>query len=450
MKKIAIAAVLMLLAMVPLGRGEHLWSLFEQALYSEFSLGKGAAAWGMGGTALALPGDPFVSSWNPAGLADLTRPWLAFSFSADKLNNSPGERHFSFPMYGRAAIGIIQERASKASGQSVEFISMSLPLTIFRHRVVLQLSRRRQESFSAGLDYGYQYTYRTYYSFDYDYRYKLDGSGGFDLYALSLASEVVRGVRVGVNIQYWTNGFRSTAEESYEYRLQNYYGGDLAWRDDFSDSVDFRISGFSLDAGILINLGTRIQAGLVFRSGCTAGLDFSNSASFRNGQTGLTSENDVSGSGKIKLPPSVGMGFSYRPSRNTILAADLGLTFWSKGRLLDYRRASSGGAVPEPRDYAFPSMRLTEVIGQKDTLHFHGGMEHRFRMGAVELPLRFGLFLDEHYYFSDSGSAVKTFGYSLGFGFRWRQVALDAAWVKSTSESRFGRDLLRASMAYGF
>ncbi|MDH4271235.1 MAG: hypothetical protein OEW18_04585 [Candidatus Aminicenantes bacterium] len=449
LKKI-LTTLFLIVCLVPLVRGERITTLFEQSFYSGLALGKGARTWGMGGTSLAVPSDVLPSSWNPAGLSSLSRPALSLSFSQESLNLKTQDGKSTTPFYGTTASMSIRENESGLNGRGVDFAAFAFPLRVSRFRMVAQFSYSRQVPYSFAIDYGYQYRYQSYYRFDYDYRYNANPSGGLDLLTLSLATELFRGIRVGFHIHRWSNGFTFPSREFYDYSFENYFGWTGEWTEEFGDRVELNISGFSLDVGALVNLGNRFFAGLVFRTGCRASLQYTNTAEYRNSYSGEEMTHSVSGAGKISLPASFGVGASVQAFPNMLLAVDYVRTLWSRAQIWDYVRASSGTDSPQPRDYTFPSLRPPEVVGQRDTSQLHGGMEYILRIGAVSLPLRWGLFYDEHYFYGDSGEKVVSTGYTLGLGLRWHGAAIDAAWIKGVSRSRFVRNSLRVSFSLGF
>jgi hypothetical protein len=131
------------------------------------------------------------------------------------------------------------------------------------------------------------------------------------------------------------------------------------------------------------------------------------------------------------------------------LSADYVRTFWSRARIRDYVRAPSGGALPDAADFNYPGLTRPDAVSQKDTDHLHAGAEVTLRLGPLSLPLRTGVFVDGHYFYSARGTAVRTIGYALGFGLRWRRTAFDAAWVRGFPNDRCAQDALKVSCSYG-
>jgi long-subunit fatty acid transport protein len=450
MSKKILAIFFLIVGLVPLVWAQRMTPILEQVIYGDLALGKEARIWGMGGASLAVPSDALPSSWNPAGLASLSRPAAYLSFSQESLSPKTREDRSASPFYGTTASVSIRELESSLNGRALDFAAFALPLKISGFRLAAQLSYSRQVPYSFDIDCAYQYRYQSYYRFDYDYQYKASPTGGFDLLTLSLAAEVFRGVSVGFHIHRWSNGFDFQGQESYQYSIENYFGWSGEWTEEYGDRCEFKISGLSLDVGILFNFSHRLFAGLVFRSGCRTHLQFSNNAEYRNSHSGEDFNQTGSGAGEISFPASIGLGVSIHAAKNLLLAADYVRTLWSRARIRDYVRTSSGPDSPEPRDYTFPSMTPPEIVGQKDASQLHGGVEYVSRIGSVGVPLRCGFFFDEHYFYGDSGEKVTSAGYTLGLGLRWNNVAIDTAWVKAASRSRFVRNSLRVSLSLGF
>jgi len=420
-------------------RAEHINVLFDQAFYGRLYLGEGVRGWGMGGSSLAVPGDAAAASSNPAGLAVLPKASAVLIYGHDQLElSSKVPRSTS-----------VIELESHLAGGRVDFGAISVPLRILGWPVVSGLSYRRRIPYSFNMTYAYQYRREAAYRFDYDYQYSGDVSGGFDAVSVSLASQVTRGVQFGVNIHRWFNGFTRPGQESYAYSLENYYGFTGEWREDRSDRVEFKVSGYSLDIGILVNHREKVFAGLVYRTGASLSLKYANSAEYRNDSTGEVFTGTAAGRGRLCLPASLGAGVAFQASRSVLLAVDYVRTFWSSARIRDYVRAPSGDALPEVADFTYPSLTQPDVVSQKDTGHLHAGLEVTLRLGSLCLPLRSGVFADGHYFYSPKGTPLRTVGYTLGFGLRWRRMALDAAWAKGYSQDRYAHDTLKVSCSYG-
>ena len=83
MLKYRLFTILLLLTIVPFS-GSELWAqtIFQQIGISSSPnpVGSGARALGMGGAFIAVADDATAASWNPAGLAQLTKPETSVVF----------------------------------------------------------------------------------------------------------------------------------------------------------------------------------------------------------------------------------------------------------------------------------------------------------------------------------------------------------------------------------
>jgi len=449
MKRSLLPLLGLLLVFGPAARADDFYGLFEQSVFGRYSLGLGARAWGMGGAQLAVLGDPAAdSSWNPAGLTSFTRPSVALSYAREDLRLVPGDTGISFYFYGTPANGRIQELDSAASGSALDFAAVACPFRLLGRTIVAQFSYRRQIPYTFDIDYGYAYRYTAYYTFNYDYLYSAAPSGGLDALTLSLATEVVQGVRAGVNLHRRAMSFTLPTRESYAYSLANYYGWDGDWREDLSDRVELRGTGVSADFGLLADIQGKIFAGVVFRTGFEADLDYSNAAEYHDSYTGESLGGSAAGQGRISFPASFGYGGAVRPLPGLTVALDVVQTFWSKARIRDYARANARGGIPAARDYGFPTLRPPEVVGQRDTSSTHAGLEYELRLRSLRLPLRCGLFQEKHFFYDRQGERVSSFGYAVGLGLRFGGAALDLAWVQASAKGHYRRDSLRVSLQY--
>ncbi len=83
---------------------------------------------------------------------------------------------------------------------------------------------------------------------------------------------------------------------------------------------------------------------------------------------------------------------------------------------------------------------------QRNTVQVHAGAEHAARVKSVRVPLRAGVFRDESMAIDSDGEVRHAWGFTVGAGVRWRQLALDGAWVRSLATNRYQRDTFRTSL----
>ncbi len=401
----------------------------------------------MGGTQIAAPGDAETGSWNPAAPARLKRPSAQVAFSVDRVNGVLERTSYSFLSGVVRNTGSITPTRAAASLASVDSLRFAYPLHLAGRTLVTSLAYRRQLSPPGQVEATYLFRHQSLYRFDYDHAYNGSGSGGFDTISVSVASEVASSVRLGATLHRWFGGTTASYRESYRYDIANYYGWDGAWTESLGDELRLHVSGFSLDLGAQLSVENKYFAGVVYRSGLTAGVDYSNAPSYENGYTHETSSARYSSRGSLVLPASIGAGAAVRLLPALTVAVDHVRTRWSQARLESYARTTAQGAVPQPRDYIYPTMKPIDLVAQSDAGRSSAGAEYVLDVGRVQLPLRAGVFYQQTYYDDGHTGALGT---TLGVGIRWRGVSVDTAWIRETAAGRYRRNSVRTSIGYAF
>lgn len=196
-----------IISLLSLGTANPSYCQSNELFFSNFSSGIGARALGMGKVYLAVSDDSSASSWNPAGLASLSRAELSISFSYNNLKTNIPDYAYSTAETGYTIDYKVSEINSRSLGKYFDFLSFTFPFNIRGKNIVAQISYQRKIPFSITDEYDYKFKYQSIYQFDYDYRYKAEGSGGFDIISISAASEIVSELRLGVSINRWFNGY---------------------------------------------------------------------------------------------------------------------------------------------------------------------------------------------------------------------------------------------------
>lgn len=115
-------------------------------------LGSGARALGMGGAFIAVADDATAASWNPAGLAQLTKPEasIVYDYFSGNLNSS-WDYEESFPYEDRTLTwsGSESWQEGQLSYTNISFASATYPFTIKDRHFVIQFSYQRLSTFPA-------------------------------------------------------------------------------------------------------------------------------------------------------------------------------------------------------------------------------------------------------------------------------------------------------------
>jgi len=431
-----------------IGNVIHLFGQSDEYLFSHFSSGLGARALGMGKAYLAISDDSFASSWNPAGLAEISEPEFSLSFSYLNSKNKIPEYRYEGIQVGYTTNYQVSDTKAASYGQYFNFLGFAYPFRILGRNVVTQLCYQRKVPFSLTRRYEYKFEYQSRYRYDYDYRLQSAGDGGYDVISLTLASEIFKNFRVGVVINRWFNGFSLPVEEAYAYSVENYYGLTADWNESLDDTLRFEISGYSFSVGLLYKISEKINIGFVYKSRFQGNLDYSNEAEFSNSYDGASLSGSYSGSGEIYLPPAFGAGIALNLTPNLLISFDYMKTLWSKGRIKDYARANSSGGIPSSEEFLYPTMKSPDLYEQLDTQHYAAGLEYRAKIKKIAFPLRAGLFYDLQYSLDSENVQKGYFGISFGSGYRWRNLNLDLALVRYTSKFKYLHDYIEIYYGY--
>lgn len=375
---------------------------------SSLAVGSGARALGMGGAFLARPDDATAASWNPAGLSYLRLPELSVVGlqSTQDFKTTDG-------------VGTLFS-VDHTSGRTPDFVSVALPASLGSMSGAVQLSFQRVIPFDGD---------RT---IDEATPKLVRGSGGFDVIALGTGFQLTHWLRGGVTVNRWIDGFTQERE-----RLG---------RRATIQTVDFHISGTSVNAGLILSPHDTLNLGLVAKTRLAGRV---NLLRFRRDFPEDHPELPVSNAHqsddiRLDLPGAVGFGASWRPASRLTLSGDYTLTFWSRSRIHNYftlppaaelqsaATVPCTGATPAPpgcpevfASLPFPNVRDD---AQSDTRELRLGVEYVLILGRVKLPLRGG-YIREQQYSLELGLAPRYDGLTAGAGLLLGPVLVDGAYV---------------------
>jgi hypothetical protein len=374
------------------------------------SIGSGARAFGMGGAFLARPDDATAASWNPAGLSYLRLPEV----SLVGLFNSQN----------RASRTVTEGEILRdhVEGTGPDFASMALPVNLGLVSGAVQLSLQRV------IPYGGERTIEDVR----DPPKVIHGTGGFDVLALGTGLKVNRWVRVGVTVNRWFNGYQQERER-------------LGRRRSIQE-VDFSISGYSVNGGLIVHPLESLNLGVVAKTRMKADVDlFRSRMDFVTdpGQPDIVTTNSFrSDEVQLDLPGALGFGVSWRPSSPLTLSADYTQTYWSRARVLQFFTLPPGVSTMEPQQAeVFPSLPFPTVVdqAQSDTKEWRVGVEYVLIPGRLKIPLRAGYFQAQQIRLV-KGLSPRHHGLTAGAGFLLGPLALDAAYVNQSAAYTDGVD----------
>jgi len=424
----------------------------DQSSFSHtLAAGAGARAWGMGGAQIAVTGDTDSVTWNPAGLARVVRPAFTVSFSTDRVNGTVPEilyRNPSAQRSGLVDVGRITSTRAQASGSGVDLVAIAWPFTLRGRRLVAAVVFDRRLAFARDVEAAYEFRHQSLYTFNYDYAMNSAQRGAFDTAAASLAFQPHPRVLVGGTVRRWFGEATLPTGESYDYSLADYYSWTGTYSENLSDTVRLAMSGIGVDAGVVVTLmKDRVVAGVVYRGGVSADLDYANAPAFSSTNTHESFSSTYSGHGTLTLPDSFGVGLAITVTPRLLVTIDDVQTRWSRARIEAYARTTAQGATPAPTTYLFPVMKPAAGLAQSDTARVATGVEYRLSLRSLTLPVRAGAFYQQTSF--DDGTPA-TWGLTAGTSVGWHHATMDVAYVRFSATGRYVRHSVRASLGYAF
>lgn len=388
--------------------------------------GTGARALGMGGAFIAIADDATAASWNPSGLAQLTRPEMSVAY--DWFSGGIALAHqieLSFASGGKSidrddSHGDLEDRFPA-------FVSATQPLLVNGHRVLVQAGYRRLASFMdlaiAGTQNHSQYdadgTLLT--STTLARRVSDLWSGGFDSYSLSFATAIGTRVRVGLSLNYLDARVRKRSTD----RTSAQDGGSVAGS---SYGARYNFADLYTDVGFQWAVSEKLTVAGVYHSGFLNTFDYTESyLPTSGGQTTTTA-----GKSEVRWPDGFGVGLAWRQTQRLTLALDYGSTRWSRATVRSYDSAQYGTRHNVP----FPFFSRQN---DSDTLRL--GAEYAFLLkGNVIVPVRAGYYREKQlapFRSFSEGSEIEAedgptlAGFSLGAGITYGRFQWDIAWART-------------------
>ena len=378
---------------------------------TSLALGSGARAFGMGGAFLARADDATAASWNPAGLSYLRRPELSVVGARNAFDRGPAG---DFPN-------------DTFEGDTPDFMAAAYPLDLGSVSGAVQVSYQRVFSFRGD---------RLLLETSPSRVFTSSTDGGFDVIAFGSGMRVARRLRVGGALNRWFNG----------YTQSRFRSGTLLARGATRQEIEYELSGWNLNLGIIWSPTDSLNLGLVGKTPFTGDLRLRRERTdwftFVATPEQTTRNGPAVRDARLELPGAFGAGASWRPRSALTVSADYTRTLWSDGRLKGYfllPQREPGKDPPAPalqQDLPYPALDDFETVGgvprprQFDTAQFRFGVEYVVLGTRVKVPLRAGVFTDRQYFADGSGQPPVFVGFSVGTGVILGPVLFDVAYVR--------------------
>ncbi len=366
-------------------------------------VGSGARALGMGGAFIAVADDATAASWNPAGLVQLDRPemsivWNGFHRTEDSMSAFSENNEIQ-----------------RISNQDINYLSMVYPFNLFDRNITL------------ALNYQHLYDFKNEQNFKMSLSDELrdityEENGSLSAIGVACAIKATPQLYFGVTLNFWNNYFNKW-EKSYVsdslivWDEANFFVYER-WKEEYS------FKGVNANIGILWRTpDDKLKIGGVIKLPFTADL---------KSETKMYQQYEYTGKSifgyhrnmKIDMPISYGIGFSYRPSDQINLSADIYKTQWQDFIIKD----EYGNKI------SYITGKSSDESDIDPTIQFRMGAEYIFiksfeKAKFLIIPVRSGIFYspapaeerpDDYYGFSlGTGIATNRFSFDVAYQYRW-------------------------------
>ena len=412
-------------------------------------LGAGARALGMGGAFTAIADDATAASWNPAGLAQISKPEITIvfdSFSASQETDWIYDRDYDA---GLSYEGTPYSADGRMEYSQVGFAGFSFPVISSARTWTLQVSYRRLSTFPSFT----QGWYEEWILRDENEggtvlldefvskEIATDTGGGIYDFAFSVAVDLFPNLKAGITANYLdadvSHRTEFIAQESY-YDVPT---GDVFQYDEVRrDSFRYAFSGITLDYGLLWTPLEHFALGAVYHSSFTADLDYWAATELRATQGGLNLPRlSMAGTSRMRWPDGWAVGLAVRPNTAVTLAVDYSVTAWSRA-VVDEVRTAEYGFLDEVGEWTPEIVTWTDAPfpyltagRQEDSSSLRAGAEYVWiSPGGLAVPVRAGWSREKQIVsFWRAGGLPVVHSIALGTGLTYGNVQLDLAWSHS-------------------
>jgi len=380
-------------------------SVFAQEMIPFASIpepvGSGARALGMGGAFIAVADDATAASWNPAGLVQLDRPemsivWNGFHRTEDSMSAFSENNEIQ-----------------RISNQDINYLSMVYPFNLFDRNITFALNYQHLYDFKGIQNFKSADIFNDYTSISY----KEDGS--LSAIGLACAVKITQLFYCGITLNFWDNMFKEWKKSYLSERYESEIGSFFYQRND-----KYSFKGFNVNIGILwCTSDDKLKIGGVIKLPFTADLKSETKMYQQYEYTEKFISEDY-GDMKIDMPISYGIGFSYRPSDQINLSADIYKTQWQDFIIKD----EYGNKI------SYITGKSSDESEIDPTIQFRTGAEYIFFINLFKnekflISVRSGIFYtpapaegtpDDYYGLSlGTGIATNRFSFNVAYQYRW-------------------------------
>jgi len=377
-------------------------------------LGAGARAAGMGGAFTALADDASAASFNPAGLALLLVPEASAVFDGSQRH----DEHAAFTDVEGGAVEDYGASSSTFTTAGLNFASFTVPLTVARRNLCLQLSFHRVIDFGFHTDRGFAQTDAAGAPLA-DLRQRVDQSGDVSTFSLAAAYQLTQRLSLGATVSRWSGAW------SFDTRTEERTAG-AAETTALRFRQDNEWSGWNVGAGFLLryrylNVGGAYRSEFAGDYRVQSRLDTTFATPYAPASTF---------SGTLTWPNSYTLGIAVKPLETWFLTADYAELDWDD-------MVIGGLGADGAQQVNFFDLRPKEETTTRNTVQWRFGSEYTMFPGDDVVAVRAGYFIEPRpQLLSPHDEQSSVTGWSLGAGWRRGPFTVDLAFQHSSGTSR--------------
>jgi hypothetical protein len=426
-----------------------------ETFYLNF-LGGGARAEGMGSAFMGVADDVTGGTWNPAGLYEIEKPILGFSYGSLVPR---GNTESTVDLLGQPFFKSEDHAGFFGGVSSLNFVA---PLRIKGHQFVGSFSYVRNYDEFQELDWAYELPFITEVidnvgsivldTLTREYKVNSQLDGGMNSVNFAVGTRIYKNLSFGIGANIYTG--RTVRNQSTYTVVRNttvdYYTFQRGDWEMVQESIDTnKFSGVNFNIGFKMK-GDIVDAGLLIRTPFSLDIKSGRSVYDFNIVNGLIESNGTDTTfiddivTKYEMPLMIGFGVGFKATENFLLAFDAEYRGFSSTKI-KYRDSLVIDPGGDNKEF------LTEYNPDyDDIILFHFGGEYRTETSFGTIPLRLGLRyeplparsgkrldprLDLGFVAADIEPREWTpvaYSVSAGAGIHWEQIHFDWAYTYTT------------------
>jgi hypothetical protein len=390
--------------------------------------GNGPRAMAMGGAYIAIGGDPSAAFWNPAGLASITDSQITAAYTFSSSIN----RTFS-DFYSDTLSITAYDFPLDLSG--IDYFALTLPLKQEDLFMVHQVAYRTVRNFGFTGSINNPYTLTTEDSTAI-MSSEWNGSGTLHEISYAVGFRAFKIVQIGASYHHYFGG--------YDYTISNELNGSSAvFQETMVSTGDWEFLGDNFSIGIIVTPWDFLNIGAVFKTNFDLKGQFQRQANYNYSDSisNVSEESSSDGEAVIKHPSEWGIGISFKPIKNLLIAADYTSSNWLadqnedddyiRGTINDFQIPTDSSGSTDSLNY--PTFSSPESFDQETETYFRMGAEYKLDFKDFSIALRGGFWQHNSIYTDSDNSSISWTGITTGAGIVYNTIKFDVALVMESA-----------------